>query len=194
MNTTSTLRPVDEDDLTQLRRLATDPNFLGPDWGGYADAGYFNRRLTTDGFLSDDDGLLAIAAEGLCVGQVSWRAAHHGGRHHCWAIGVAVFPEFRGRGFGAQAQQQLVEYLFTTSPVHRIEAKTRADNTAEQRALIKAGFTLEGTLRGAQFKDGAWRDTLIFSLLRTDPRPGRIESRPVSADSGRTQQSVLRRG
>lgn len=167
----STLRPVQVDDLPQLRQLAIDPNYLGPDWGGYADPGYFDRRLATDGFLTDDDGLLAIAADGQCVGQVSWRAVHHGGRHHCWSIGVAVFPEFRGRGFGAQAQQQLVEYLFATTPVHRIEAKTRDDNEAEQRALLKAGFTLDGTLRGAQFKDGVWRDTLIFSLLRTDPRP-----------------------
>jgi [ribosomal protein S5]-alanine N-acetyltransferase len=52
----------------------------------------------------------------------------------------------------------------------RIEASTRSDNLAEQRALDKAGFTREGMLRVAQFHDGAWRDLVLFSLVRPDLR------------------------
>jgi RimJ/RimL family protein N-acetyltransferase len=155
-------------DLTQLCRLATDPDSLGPDWGGFANAGIFGRRLDDDGFLSDHDGLLVIDVAGECVGQVSWRAVRHGGPHPCWGIGVSVFPEHRGHGYGTTAQRLLVDYLFDTTPVHRIEANTRADNAAEQRALTKLGFVREGTLRGSQFKAGEWRDTILFSLLRTD--------------------------
>jgi RimJ/RimL family protein N-acetyltransferase len=156
------------EDLPQLHRLATDPDSLGPDWGGFTNAGHFDRRLGEDGLLSDHEGMLAIDVGGRCVGQVSWRAVTHGGSHHCWGIGVSVFPEHRGSGHGWRAQKLLVEYLFATTPVHRIEANTRADNAAEQKALTKLGFTLEGTLRGAQFKDGEWRDTMLFSLLRTE--------------------------
>jgi RimJ/RimL family protein N-acetyltransferase len=163
-----TLRPLTAQDLPQLRRLATDPDSLGPDWGGYSDAGRFDRRLAEDGMLSEHDGMLAIDVSGRCVGQVSWRAVSHGGWYHCWGIGASVFPEDRGHGHGWRAQRLLVDYLFATTPVHRIQANTRADNVAEQRALTRLGFTLEGTLRGAQFKDGEWRDTLLFSLLRTD--------------------------
>lgn len=168
MSQLPTLRPVAVDDLSHLRRLATDPDSLGPDWGGYGDAGHFERRLGTDGLLTSSDGMLIIEVGDQCVGQVSWREARHGGVHHCWAIGVSVFPEHRGRGYGWRAQQLLVDYLFATTPVHRIEAKTRSDNAAEQRALTKIGFRLDGTLRGSQFKDGQWRDTMMFSLLRTD--------------------------
>ena len=158
------------DDLPQLRRLATDPDSLGVDWGGFSDAGGFDRRLSKDGMLSEHDGMLAIDVGGDCVGQVSWREAHHGGPAPCWAIGVSIFPEHRGRGYGSHAQRLLVDYLFAMTPVNRIQANTRADNLAEQRALAKAGFTLEGTLRGAQFKDGAWRDMMLFSILRADAR------------------------
>ena len=52
--------------------------------------------------------------------------------------------------------------------MHRIEAATEVGNVAERRALEKAGFTREGVLRGIGWRDGAWRDGMMYSLLRTD--------------------------
>jgi RimJ/RimL family protein N-acetyltransferase len=43
------------------------------------------------------------------------------------------------------------------------------DNIAEQRVLEKAGFRREGVARGIGWRDGAWRDGVTSSLLRTDP-------------------------
>ena len=42
---------------------------------------------------------------------------------------------------------------------------------AEQHALQKAGFTLEGVIRAAEFRAGQWRDGYLYSRLRTDPDP-----------------------
>ena len=50
----------------------------------------------------------------------------------------------------------------------RIEAHTDVENIAEQRALEKAGFTREGVLRGVVFRDGRWRDSLSYAVLRDD--------------------------
>jgi len=55
--------------------------------------------------------------------------------------------------------------------VQRIEASTHEESTAEQRALEKAGFTLEGVLRAAEYRGGRWRDGYLCSRLRTDPDP-----------------------
>jgi aminoglycoside 6'-N-acetyltransferase len=60
----------------------------------------------------------------------------------------------------------LVEYLFTTSAVHRLWAWTGSDNLAEQKALEKCGFKREGTVREAIFRGGAWHDSIIYGLLR----------------------------
>ncbi len=62
----------------------------------------------------------------------------------------------------------LARYLFAHTTVHRIEASTEMGNLAEQRALEKAGFTREGVRRGTGWRDGAWRDGVTYSLLRTD--------------------------
>lgn len=51
----------------------------------------------------------------------------------------------------------------------KIAADTDIGNVAEQRALEKAGFTREGISRGIGWRDGAWRDGVNYSILRTDP-------------------------
>ena len=56
----------------------------------------------------------------------------------------------------------------THTQVNRIEATTEITNVAEQRALEKAGFTREGILRGTTFRQGRWRDQVIYSVLRDE--------------------------
>ena len=78
----------------------------------------------------------------------------------------------------------MADYLLANTTAMRIEASTRSDNLAEQRALDKAGFTREGVLRAAQFQDGAWRDLVLFSLVRSDlqiewPKPRVSETWPA---------------
>jgi RimJ/RimL family protein N-acetyltransferase len=68
------------------------------------------------------------------------------------------------------AQRLLVEHLFATTTAHRIWAGTEVDNVHEQRSLEQCGFRREGLLRGAHFRDGQWRDSLIYGLLREDAR------------------------
>lgn len=162
------LRPATADDLELLRRFAVEPDVLGPDWSGFGQVGALQRRLEDDGLLGEERGLLVIDAADRAVGEVSWHAVRYGGRPHAWNVGVAVVPEARGRGIGTRAQALLVDYLFAHTPVARVEAHVRADNPAECRSLEKSGFTREGVLRSAQFKDGAWRDLVMFSRLRED--------------------------
>ena len=52
-------------------------------------------------------------------------------------------------------------------------AGDRAGERRLRRIAEKCGFVLEGTARGAFFNDGRNHDVLLYSLLRTDPRPWR---------------------
>lgn len=63
----------------------------------------------------------------------------------------------------------LCDYLFRHTPAQRIQAGTQPENIAEQKSLIKAGFHREGVIRAAEFRAGEWRDSVLFSRLRTDP-------------------------
>ena len=83
-------------------------------------------------------------------------------------IGIWLRSAARGRGLGGAAQRALAELFFTHTAVNRVEAHTDVDNIAEQRALAAAGFTREGLIRGAQWRDGAYRDGYLYAIVRSD--------------------------
>ena len=88
-----------------------------------------------------------------------------------WNIGRVLLPAARGRGVGTAALRLLVEHLFATTEVDRIEASTEPDNQAARKSLGRAGFRAEGIVRGAILRDGQRRDYVRYSLLRTDFEP-----------------------
>jgi ribosomal-protein-alanine N-acetyltransferase len=166
-----TLRPVRRDDLDLLRRFSLEPDLLGYDWPGFQDSGRLARQFDENGLITEDLGRLMVDAEGSTAGLVSYTAGRYAGRASYWEIGIVLLPEFRGRGAGWRAQAMLTDYLFRHTPAQRVQAGTHPENLAEQNALVKAGFQLEGVVRAAEFRDGAWRDGLLYSRLRDDPAP-----------------------
>ncbi|MDG4824113.1 GNAT family protein [Asanoa sp. WMMD1127] len=166
------LRPVsDEDDLDLFRRFCVEPGLIGLDWRGFQDVQGVAKRFAEDGFLGSRDGRLMVCAGERRAGFVSYAEGLYAGRGPYFEIGIALLPEFRGRGLGWRAQAMLCDYLFALAPVQRIQAGTHAENVAEQRSLVKAGFQLEGVVRACEFRDGAWRDGYLYSRLRSDPPP-----------------------
>ena len=163
------LRPVTEDDLPWLENSRNDPAATGPhEWHGWHDPGSYRRRWAESRLLGDSGGTLMVIHGTDRAGSISWRKVQTGMISHCWAIGIGLAAEFRGRGYGSEAQRRLVRYLFAHTQVNRIEATTEITNVGEQRALEKAGFTREGVLRGATFRAGRWHDQIIYSVLRDE--------------------------
>jgi len=151
-----------------FRRFAVEPGLIGLDWSGFRDAQAPARRYAADGYLGATDGRLIVAADDERTGFVSYRSIQYGGAAPGWEIGIALLPEWRGRGVGWRAQATLCEYLFEHTPAQRIQAGTHPENVAEQKALTKAGFQLEGVIRACEFRGGQWRDGLLYSRLRSD--------------------------
>jgi RimJ/RimL family protein N-acetyltransferase len=164
------LRPVSEDDLSVLEKLRQDPDAAGEfAWFGWNNLRGLRQGWGENGLVGPDGGILTVVRDDEPVGRVSWRRRQAGPVSHCWEMGIGLLPEARGHGYGAEAHRLLVRYLFEHTTVHRIEAVTEVDNAAEQRALEKAGFTREGVMRGEFWRGGEWRNTVIYSILRTDP-------------------------
>jgi len=164
-----TLRPVVEEDLSWLADLRNGPAAAGPhEWHGWSDARRERRQWAESGLLGDHGGTFVVLYGTDRVGSVSWRRVQTGPTAFSWAIGVGLAPEFRGHGYGSEAQRLLVRYLFAHTQVNRVEATTEITNVAEQRALEKAGFTREGILRGTTFRQGRWHDQVMYSVLRDE--------------------------
>lgn len=163
------LRPVEEAQLVDLVHLLWDPIAPGAfQWFGFrmSNVKEIERRWHEDGLIGEGASYLAVVLDNAtCSGWVTWRPIARFGNYE---IGIALFPDYRGRGIGTEAQRQLVEYLFNTTTAHRLQAGTEVDNVAEQRSLEKVGFVREGVLRGVHFRAGQWRDSIMYALIRED--------------------------
>jgi RimJ/RimL family protein N-acetyltransferase len=120
--------------------------------------------------LEEPGGLAIVDETGELAGDVSWHWNHWGPNpeSRCPMIGIWLRPRARGHGIGRLAQRELAEMFFAHTGVNRVEAHTDIENTPEQRALEAAGFTREGVIRAAQWRDGAYRDGYLYAILRSD--------------------------
>jgi RimJ/RimL family protein N-acetyltransferase len=89
-------------------------------------------------------------------------------------IGYNVVREERGKGCGTEAVQLMVDYLFLSKDIARIQAFTDVRNKASQRVLEKAGFKREGTLREAGLVRGHRTDAYIYGVVREEWKEPRI--------------------
>jgi RimJ/RimL family protein N-acetyltransferase len=169
MSENVTLRPVETADLILFDEAFAGPEGTGPfQWFGYSSSRTLHRRLAETGLIDTDGGMLAVTDGGACLGRVEWFKSAWGraDTSQCWTIAAGLLPAWRGRGIGSAAQRMLADYLFLHTRVVRIQAYTDGANLAEQRALLKAGFALEGVLRATLWRQGGWHDQLLYSRLR----------------------------
>lgn len=59
---------------------------------------------------------------------------------HCPDLAVWIYPQFRNQGFGTQAFQLALQYLFEKYHYPEISAGCYCDNTASLKMLKKIGF------------------------------------------------------
>ncbi|MDH5461600.1 MAG: GNAT family N-acetyltransferase [Candidatus Bathyarchaeota archaeon] len=95
-------------------------------------------------------------------------------------IGYIIVPSERRKGYGTEAAQIMVDYLFLSKEIVRIQATTDAKNKASQRVLEKAGFKREATLRKAGFVRGKWANGYLYSILREEWREPKILTKATS--------------
>jgi RimJ/RimL family protein N-acetyltransferase len=162
------LRLITEDDVPLIEALRSNEQAASFNWFGFPKVGGLRHAVADGKTLGAHDGQLAVVRGDKLLGSVSWNPQSYGPHNPAFNMGIGLFPEARGKGYGTQAQRLLIEYLFATTTVNRIEAGTDVDNLAEQKSLTKAGFVREGVLRGAQFRNGKWRDLVSYSVIRED--------------------------
>jgi [ribosomal protein S5]-alanine N-acetyltransferase len=83
-------------------------------------------------------------------------------------VGTWLGREHWGTGTNAESKALLAHMAFGVCELERLGAYSNPDNARSARALEKAGFTQEGTLRGWHRHGGRQLDVHVFGLLRAD--------------------------
>jgi ribosomal-protein-alanine N-acetyltransferase len=79
--------------------------------------------------------------------------------------GFALDSEYWGTGLFMSAARLLLDFAFDRLGVHRLEARSVAENVRGSAVLRKLGATPEGVLRRSFPLDGVYRDHVMWSIL-----------------------------
>jgi RimJ/RimL family protein N-acetyltransferase len=80
-------------------------------------------------------------------------------------LGYAIKASEWGKGYATEAARLLLDFAFGPLGLHRVSAAIGPDNDASIALVKRLGLTHEGRLRDHVFTNGAWRDSLLFSVL-----------------------------
>jgi RimJ/RimL family protein N-acetyltransferase len=84
-------------------------------------------------------------------------------------VGIGIGERaYQSKGYGSDALRVLLGYAFRELNLYRVGLNVFSYNTRAIRAYEKVGFTHEGTLRAALYRDGQHYDLLYMSVLRPE--------------------------
>lgn len=85
-------------------------------------------------------------------------------RAHCGVLGIAVLPEYRGRGIGSALLRAAIDEA-RGAGLTRIELSYRSGNARVGALYERFGFVVEGRQRNAVRVDGKYEDLVCMALL-----------------------------
>jgi RimJ/RimL family protein N-acetyltransferase len=94
--------------------------------------------------------------------------------------GFALGSAFWGTGVFQQGAELVLDFVFDTIGVRRLEARAAIKNGRGNGALQKMGAVQEGVLRKSFLRNGEYLDQALYAILDIDWRKSRLEV-PVTA-------------
>jgi RimJ/RimL family protein N-acetyltransferase len=172
------LRPLSPNDVEDHLRWRNDPEVRY--WATASDP-YFGpvsrqvlERAFTDTMLMLDPrsaGIFAVdLVDGRHIGMVDYRDLDPVARSA--TVGITIGEkDLWSQGHGTEALSLLIQHLFDTLNLRRVQLDTWSGNERAVRAFTKLGFREEGRLREAVRGPGGYRDRIVMGLLRRDWSP-----------------------
>ena len=155
------IRPLESRDLDWFTDWNSDPEYKGP----FEPHESLSREEMEGWFNSERDAEWWVieSRQGDPMGQIVT-----GPQGDYYWLGYILHPDFRGIGYTTEAVKLLVNHLFRTKDIVRIQAECSPRNIASVRVLEKAGFTYEGLKRKAALVQGEYLDGALYSILREE--------------------------
>lgn len=125
------------------------------------------EKITNDHIqFANNTGLeLGIFKKGKFIGRVGFHTIKGDNAE----VGYWLDKSKNGQGIITESLKVLIKYSFTETSLHRIIIKMDTENIPSKKVPERLGFTCEGIERGSMLVRGEYRDSFVYSLLKTDP-------------------------
>ncbi len=164
------LRPWSESDARKLALIADNKNISDNLRDGFPFPYSLNdAKIWLESILSENTPprFFAILLDNVIVGSIGIVTKTDIYRKN-FEIGYFLDEKHWGKGIATKAIKAATSYALNNFDVVRVYAEPFADNPGSRKALEKAGFTLEATLRRNVIKNGIVKDSCIYSVLKED--------------------------
>jgi diamine N-acetyltransferase len=166
------LRVIEKEDLPLFAEWVNKPEFFG-EYNPLRQMSKAEIEKDYDKGTLEQTGFIIEKKDGSKIGYIChFVLVHPVGK--LLEIGYSLVPSERGKGNGTEAVEIMVDYLFLSKGIMRVQACTDTRNVASQKVLERAGFKKEGTLRKYLFLRGELRDACLYSILREDWKEPKI--------------------
>jgi RimJ/RimL family protein N-acetyltransferase len=165
------LRAAERDDIPTFVRWFNDAemtHFLKAraPMGLAAEERWFETMLTQHGKESWFF-VICLLADDRPIGTVGLFDVDHVNGNAGFGISIGE-KDLWGKGYGTDALNAIADFGFGELRLRRIWLEVYDYNPRGRRSYEKAGFSLEGTLRGAHYENGEHHDVHLMSLLRDE--------------------------
>ena len=118
-------------------------------------------------FVNLNKKYLSIENEkGIVVGYITYKEIYE--CKNVYVLGITLGKDFWNKGYGQDAINVLLKYLFMDMAAHRIELEVLDFNLRAIQCYRKCSFLVEGRKRKACFSDGYYRDVIIMGILKEE--------------------------
>ncbi|MFI6290431.1 GNAT family N-acetyltransferase [Nonomuraea sp. NPDC050790] len=83
-------------------------------------------------------------------------------------LGFAITADAWGHGYATDAARTLTTFAFRSLDLHRVSAAIGPTIRVSMLLVTKLGFVPEGRIRDHVFTNGAWRDSVLYSVLNDE--------------------------
>jgi RimJ/RimL family protein N-acetyltransferase len=170
------LRVMEREDVDFVAEHRNDINCMGEYWSGIDQSSKSELMKQFDNpsnlvILLEAKFFIIQKKDGTRIGEIRhFLDSPHGLMElACWLV-----PSERKKGYATEATQLMVDYLFLSKEIARVQAIVDVRNKASRRVLEKAGFQREGTVRDGYFNRGEWRSEYLYGILRREWKEPKI--------------------
>jgi len=165
------LREYSWDDQMEIRQWATDPETTKWLGSAYVRPQPFEQtqswlRAHLEGNAGGVNYAIADRATDRYLGQINLFKMDTQARHAEMAI--VLCPDSQSRGIGRIAIDMMLCCAFETWNLNRVYLYVDAENTRAVACYRACGFQEEGRMRADRFWGGAYHDSLIMGILRSE--------------------------
>ena len=167
------LRIAEKEDISLVLEWVNNPEFYGL-YNPLQQTSKTELEKRFENLPPEEKAFFIEKKDGSKVGGIS-----HSLVGNQWEIGYTLIPTERRKGYCTEAVEIMVDYLFLSKDIGRIQAHTDARNVGSQKVLEHVGFRREGTIRKSSFVRGEWRDMFLYGILREEWKEPRVLAKTV---------------